>query len=55
MQLIKTLFYLVSMKVNDKEYPVIAFDTREKAEQYVGDNAYRQYVIDCIDTEYDLY
>ena len=51
--LIKTIFYLVLININGKEYPVIAFDTVEKAEQYVIDND-NEYVIDNIDVEYEV-
>lgn len=50
--LIKTLFYLVLIKINGIHYPVIAFDTIEKAEQYIIDND-NEYVIDKINVEYE--
>ena len=54
MLIIKTIFYLVLIKINGICYPVIAFDTREKAEQYIRDNN-NEYVIDNIDVEYEAY
>jgi len=55
MQLIRTYFFLVSKKINGKDYPIVAFDTEQKALEYVGDNAKEnRYYIDNIDVVYEV-
>lgn len=55
---ISRVIYLVSRKINDRYYPVIAFVTKSKAEQYKAEQ-YKadnpaEYTIDIIDFEYEI-